>query len=342
MRHRGGALALVLALLPGAGLAATAGAPVEKRASDLLSLVPVRVEPNRGQLPEGVRLGARAGGGSALLGDDGILLVPSGAAPGDGIRLRLASGREIRPEPSVRLPGVANVVRGPDPARWVLGIPGYEAGVYRDAAPGVDLSLHGRRRVLEIDVALAPGALLPERLLEVEGALGLRLEPDGRLTLSGAAGEVTLLPPVAVQRLAGGPREVAARYRLVPPCGLGVELGPHDAAAPVVVDPVILFATPIGGTQVDRAHAVAVSSDGTVTIAGSTDSADFPVSSGGVTPKANGDAFVVRLDPARQLVFSTTIGGGVWESADGVAVDPAGNAAVAGRTTSADFPTTAG
>lgn len=342
MRHRGGALALVLALLPGAGLAATAGAPVEKRASDLLSLVPVRVEPNRGQLPDGVRLGARAGGGSALLGDDGILLVPAGAAPSEGIRLRLASGREIRPEPSVRLPGVANVVRGPDPARWVLGIPGYEAGVYRDAAPGVDISLHGRRRVLEIDVALAPGALLPERLLEVEGALGFRLEPDGRLTLSGAAGEVTLLPPVAVQQAAGGPREVAARYRLVPPCGLGVELGPRDAAAPVLVDPVIVFATPIGGTQVDRAHAVAVSSDGTVTIAGSTDSADFPVSSGGVAPKANGDAFVVRLDPARQLVFSTTIGGGVWESADGVAVDPAGNAAVAGRTTSPDFPTTAG
>ncbi len=342
MRLRGGALVLALALLPGATDAAAPSDARGELVSGLLSHLPVRIEPNRGQLPEGVRLGARAGGGEAFLGDDGIVLFPAGRGSSSGILLRLPEGKALRPEPVGPLPGVRNVIVGPDSRRWTLGIPGYESAVYPEVVPGVDVAFHGRRLALEIELHLAPGAQAPGSLFEIEGAFGVRLEADGRLVLTAGGSEVSLLPPVAFQETADGRSLVPARYRITPPCGLGIELGPHDEGAAVVVDPVILFSTPLGGSGIDAGRAVAVSGDGSTTIAGSTDSTDFPVTPGGSTTKANGDAFVLRLDAARQLVFATTIGGSGWENADAVAVDGAGNTAIVGDTVSTDFPTTAG
>jgi uncharacterized protein (TIGR03437 family) len=54
-------------------------------------------------------------------------------------------------------------------------------------------------------------------------------------------------------------------------------------------------------------------------------------------------AFVTKLDPTGQnILYSTYIGGSVYEQANGIAVDQLGNAYVTGTTASPDFPTTQG
>ena len=51
------------------------------------------------------------------------------------------------------------------------------------------------------------------------------------------------------------------------------------------------------------------------------------------------DAFVVKLKPdGSGLIYSTYLGGGGDDGAYGIAVDAAGDAWVAGYTSSADFP----
>ena len=50
------------------------------------------------------------------------------------------------------------------------------------------------------------------------------------------------------------------------------------------------------------------------------------------------DAFVAKLDPRGELVFSTFFGGSGWDAGEAVAVDPSGNVYLAGSTISPDFP----
>ncbi|MBK8911204.1 MAG: SBBP repeat-containing protein [Chlorobi bacterium] len=107
----------------------------------------------------------------------------------------------------------------------------------------------------------------------------------------------------------------------------------------------IVAATLIGGDNVDEANAIALDTSGNVYITGITRSSDFPV-----TPNAyrdsragNIEVFVSKFNPTlTQLLYSTVFGGSADDFANGIAVTPGGQALVAGRTLSANFPTTAG
>ncbi len=112
----------------------------------------------------------------------------------------------------------------------------------------------------------------------------------------------------------------------------------------MVIDPVLTYATYLGGTGGDVAYAVAVDSTGNAYIAGVTASTDFPSKSAEQSDIAgNADAFIVKLDSAGTgLVFSTYLGGTNTDSATGIAIDSAGDSYVAGNTYSSDFPTTSG
>ena len=81
---------------------------------------------------------------------------------------------------------------------------------------------------------------------------------------------------------------------------------------------------------------------GTRYLAGYTATDDFPTTPGALRSPGGTDAFVVKVSPAGALVYSAQIGGRNIESAYGIAVDPDGNAYVAGVAYSNDFPVTPG
>jgi uncharacterized protein (TIGR03437 family) len=95
-------------------------------------------------------------------------------------------------------------------------------------------------------------------------------------------------------------------------------------------------------TTPDVANALAVDSLGDAVVTGTTNSSDFPVTPG-VQSKLAGttNAFVTKLDPSGNLVFSTFLGGtgGAWGQA--IQTDAAGNIYVAG-VAGTGFPTTPG
>src|SRR5579883_2486487 len=84
----------------------------------------------------------------------------------------------------------------------------------------------------------------------------------------------------------------------------------------------------LGGSGDDRAYVI-----------GSTSSPDFPVK-GALQFRLSGgrDAFVAKLDPSGNLVYSTYLGGNASDSGNAIAVDASGRAYVAGETTSSNFP----
>ena len=107
----------------------------------------------------------------------------------------------------------------------------------------------------------------------------------------------------------------------------------------------LVYATYIGGRGDDRATAIAVDAAEAVYITGSTTSPDFATLSAFQTNFTGiQDAFVLKLAPTGSwLLYSTYLGGsgggpGLPETGTGIAVDSAGNAYVAGATSSFDFP----
>jgi hypothetical protein len=110
----------------------------------------------------------------------------------------------------------------------------------------------------------------------------------------------------------------------------------------------ILFASYLGGSGGEGCSGIALDSSGRVFVSGNTSSPNFPHKNGVQIGFAGGvaDAFVAEFDPSSTgsgtLVFSTYMGGSLSETAFGIAVDPSGNAYVAGNTGSPDFPITTG
>ncbi|KAA0253501.1 hypothetical protein FBQ97_01150 [Acidobacteria bacterium ACD] len=105
------------------------------------------------------------------------------------------------------------------------------------------------------------------------------------------------------------------------------------------------YSTLLGGGSKDAGLAIAVGGDGSAYVTGETQSSDFtPITPGAFDATHNGgvDAFVTKLNASGVAVYSTFLGGGSTDVGRGIAVDGSGRAFVAGETSSADFPTTAG
>jgi uncharacterized protein (TIGR03437 family) len=106
----------------------------------------------------------------------------------------------------------------------------------------------------------------------------------------------------------------------------------------------IVYAKVLAGSNSEVPGAVLADTAGNAYVAGYTNSPDFPVTSGVVQPQLAGvqNAFLTKLDPSGNILFSTFLGGSGSDSANALQIDASGNIYIAGSTYSLDFPTTPG
>jgi Beta-propeller repeat len=117
----------------------------------------------------------------------------------------------------------------------------------------------------------------------------------------------------------------------------------------------LVYSTYLGGTCSnapelvgDEGRAIALDAAGNAYIAGQTCSQDFPSTSNAIQNTLTGTSFNAFLSvlnsSGSNLLFSTYIGGSSFEGdwANGIGLDGAGNAYIAGLTHANDFPTTTG
>lgn len=104
----------------------------------------------------------------------------------------------------------------------------------------------------------------------------------------------------------------------------------------------LVYSTYLGGAGADSATRIAVDTQGSAFVTGSTNSVNFPAVNA-FQPKIAGgssDAFLVKLNQdGSTMMFSTYLGGDAGETGNDVAVDALGNAVVVGSTASENFPT---
>jgi uncharacterized repeat protein (TIGR01451 family) len=241
-------------------------------------------------------------------------------------------------------PGKVNYFIGKHRQDWRVNIPTFRKVIQRSVYPGIDLVYYGNQRQLEYDFVVAPGADPARIRFQLEGAEQTNLDDNGDLRLTLAHGEVRLRKPVIYQLTNQGGREEVDGSYLITDKGIAFKVGSFDRSKPLIIDPLLIYSTFLGGSAVEQGLGIAVDAQGNVYVAGSSTSTDFPlaVPFQGVKD-AFEDAFVLKMNPAGTgLVYSTYFGGNGSDVANAIAIDSQGNAYIAGLTGSGSFPVTAG
>lgn len=334
-----------------------------------LAQLPLRFEPNQGQTDLTVNFLARgAGYGLFLTPDQAVLKLGSTKNP-SVVRMQLAgSNRAATATGADQLPGRSNYFIGNDPAKWHRDIPQFSRVRYEGVYPGVDLVYYGNQGQLEYDFEVSPGADPSQIALRFGGPEKTRLDGSGNLILASAGGEIRLKAPDIYQEFGAEKRAVAGRYVVRHDGDVGFELAAYDRRRALVIDPVLTYSTYFGGSGSEACSAiagiviagvtsppsgcpaVAIDASSNMYLAGTTTSADFPLTpQPPTTPPpaafqtalaAAPDAFVSKLNAAGSaIIFSTYLGGDGVDTTAGVASDSAFNVVVTGTTTSSNFPT---
>jgi hypothetical protein len=103
----------------------------------------------------------------------------------------------------------------------------------------------------------------------------------------------------------------------------------------------VLYSSYLGGHGTQSGEGIALNPSGNAFVVGQTDAKDFPTTAGSAQPVPAGaqDAFVVQVSSSgSHLNYSTFLGGAGADGGHAIALDSFGNAFVAGRTQSANFP----
>ena len=251
-----------------------------------------------------------------------------------------------------------NYLIGDDPSRWRTDVAAYARVRYHNLYSGIDLEYHGdASKSLEYDFLVSAGADPGQIHLAISGTQSISIDTAGNLVLHTVAGDLIEKAPTIYQESGGVRVAVAGGYEIRPDGTVGFLVGHYDANLPLVIDPVLVYSSYLGGSRSDAGNAIAVDAEGNSYVTGYAYSPDFPTLGGlmdgpgrtGQAGRSGGKvAYVTKLDPLGRVVYSTYIGGSgslgpfgniQGEEGLGIAVDAAGEAYVVGSTASSDFPT---
>lgn len=225
-----------------------------------------------------------------------------------------------------------------------INIPNYDKLLYKNLWEGIDLELNGDEHGLKYNWLLRSPELVEKIRLKWTGDHGITLTQDKGLCIKHAEGSWIDPAPVAWQEQNGEHVPVTCQYKMNSQGEIGFEIsGEYDGEAPLIIDPLIQYATFLGGNAFDTASSMAVDCHGYIYISGTTASNDFPVTEGAFQtfPIGSRNVFVTKFAPdGMELIYSTYLGGSETNIGFDISLDKYGCAYITGYTTSKDFPVT--
>ena len=309
-----------------------------------LTKLPLVFEPNVGQGPSSqaymTRVGAMQFGFSANALN---LRLPSANETQElGITL-VDANKDAQITASDKKEGESNYLLGNESSAWKTHIPQYGRLVYGNIYPGVDLIFYGNGGRVEHDFVVQPGADYRQIAMRYQGARKLTLSNNGDLHVALSDSEVIIRAPHIYQTVDGQEEERHGSFVLISDDEVAFKVSTFDPALPLVIDPVLDYATYLANLSLYVAGA-AVDAAGNTYIIGQTFSSSYPVTSGAVQKTCSScpnqpDVFITKLNATGTAqVYSTLLGGSNYNQPTKIAVDNNGNAIVTGYTSSTDFP----
>ncbi len=334
-----------------------------------LSSMPLPFTENQGQWPDSILYRASAGGATMWFTPTGVYyqftrtilkqsdqtgalsadehLYSKFKAEPDSIEITMIRAEFVGAELSPATEGIGlmdykcNYFLGNEPDKWRTDVSNYESIVYREVYSGIDLKYYGNGRQMEYDFIVSPGADYSKIQIRYHGAESLTLGENGELIIKVANGEIIEQPPVVYQIIEGRQVNIDCNYLISADNTFSFSVDDrYNPAHELVIDPILVYSTYLGGSGSDFGFGIAVDTSGAAYIAGVTSSADFPTLNP-YEPTYLGatDVFVTKLSSnGNSLRYSTYLGGSANDKAYGIALDAAGAVYVTGITGSPDFP----
>ncbi len=273
-----------------------------------------------------------------------------------GVNIKLSfAGSNPHPkiEPFKRLATKVSYLIGGDPNQWRTAVSTWGAVRYKDLYPGIDLvltSVSGKDNSAFSDwyLDISAGGDPSDVRMIIEGAQAVELTGE-KIEMTTEAGIFSL--PLLILNASGdnlGPFDLTGR-RSPRVFSLGGDTFTVTAPFTSVIRPRgvidqitesnLDYSTYLGGSSSDNGSDIAVDESGAAYVVGTTQSTDFPVTTGAYNSNFSGkNVFVVKIAPnGGSLDYAAVIGGSEQDFGNGIAVEN-GIAYVTGDTLSDDFP----
>jgi gliding motility-associated-like protein len=248
-----------------------------------------------------------------------------------------------------------NYFLGNDSTRWKSGIHPALTLDYEGLYDGIDMHLYSEGKNLKYDFIVAPHKDPSQIRLKFEGADKVSLAKGGSLVITTSVGNVTELKPVVYQ--------YSGEERVSVPCNyvlrnntISFEFSKdYDHTLPLVIDPTVVFCTFSGSTADNWGFTATYDAAGNMYTGGFASDVlggSFPVSTGAFQTTYGGgsgstgskyrcDMAIMKISSdGTTKVYATYLGGNDNDQPHSMIVDGSNNLVIAGRTYSANYPTT--
>lgn len=247
------------------------------------------------------------------------------------------------------LPNFNNYFVGNDSSKWTNNCKIHQAITYKNIYPGIDVRYYTDNGSLKYDIIVNPGADPDQIALQFDGVDKLSLK-NGNLFIQTSVEEVKELKPYTFQSTSSGRQEIGSAYQLQGNI-VKFQLSDYDKSFPLIIDPSVVFSTFTGSSADNWGYTATFDTQGNFYAGGIVFGNGFPVSNGafqtifqgGVTEGGSSgyDIGIIKFSPdGVSRLYATYIGGSNNEQPHSLFADNAGNLVIAGRTASANYPTT--
>ena len=288
-------------------------AQLKMTATENYGKLPLSFERNQGQSDEAVEFLSRGKGYTLFLTPtQAVFSLRNTDKKASVLRMNLVGAdANAQLDGEQELQGKVNYLIGNDRTKWRTGIPTFRKVHYDDVWPGVDMVWYGTQTELEYDFVVKPGSDVSQLRIGFEGAEKMRLDDQGNLMITSNGEEVKHSAPVVYQEQEKGRVSIAGKYVIKEANEIGFEVGNYDHSKPLVIDPVLIYSSYIGGSSNDEGFTVAANASGEAYVAGETssDAATFPLKNEFQSSQPATVAFITRMNAnGSDILYSTLLG----------------------------------
>ncbi len=250
-----------------------------------------------------------------------------------------------------------NYFHGKDSTKWAVGVRGYDRVVRHQLYPGIDLILNATGLNQEYGFIVSPGADPSQIRMQYAGQSKLSIDRKGNLIIQTPLGQIKQEQLAAFQDINGQRTWVDCKF-ILQGNDVVFRLGSYNGEIPLVIDPVLVFATYNGAFSDNFGMTATYGQSGAAYSAGMVYGNNFPIPNGNsYDPTGNfvaiggnygvTDVFITKYNPTgTAMLWATYLGGGDMvqgtETAHSLICDSVDNIYIFGATSSIDFPTTNG
>lgn len=257
------------------------------------------------------------------------------------------AGENIQVQPDKVQSYYNNYFIGNDPSKWASGVKIFQAVVYKNIYPNIDVRYYSEYGRLKYDIVVHPGGNVEQIAMKYEGHDRLSIK-NRELLIATSVGTVKELYPYTFQfDPTKGKKEIECKYVISNGNTVKFSVSNYDRNAMLVIDPTLIFSTFTGSNADNYGFTATPGPDGSFFSGGIVFGAGFPTTTGAFQSTFQGgsnrpvDIGIMKFNSTGTArLYATYLGGNGNDFPHSLFSDAQGNLVVMGRSYSTNYPTT--